>query len=71
MGIELDDFSVLVHVRVHIGTTCVCGNQAKIIVSDAWGYSVTAYPAQVSWKYDLNENILNIELITPLFLHRL
>ncbi|XP_036218346.2 5'-3' exoribonuclease 1 [Bactrocera oleae] len=46
MGIELDDFSVLVHVRVHIGTTCVCGNQAKIIVSDAWGYSVTAYPAQ-------------------------
>ncbi|XP_018800269.1 PREDICTED: 5'-3' exoribonuclease 1 [Bactrocera latifrons] len=46
MGIELDDFSVLVHVRVHIGTTCVCGNQGKIIVNDAWGYSVTAYPAQ-------------------------
>lgn len=46
MGIELEDFSVLVHVRIHIGTTYASGNQGKIIVNDAWGYSVTAYPAQ-------------------------
>lgn len=51
MGIELEDFSVLVHVRIHIGTTYASGNQGKIIVNDAWGYSVTAYPAQVGVKY--------------------
>ncbi|XP_054086782.1 5'-3' exoribonuclease 1 isoform X3 [Zeugodacus cucurbitae] len=46
MGIEFEDFAVLVHVRVHVGTTCTCGNQGKIIINDAWGHSVTAYPAQ-------------------------
>ncbi|XP_067640646.1 5'-3' exoribonuclease 1 isoform X2 [Eurosta solidaginis] len=46
MGIEFDDFSVLVHVRIHTGSTYTCGNQGKVIVNDAWSYSVTAYPAQ-------------------------
>ncbi|XP_036318531.1 5'-3' exoribonuclease 1 isoform X1 [Rhagoletis pomonella] len=46
MGIEFDDFTVLVHVRTYIGSTYTCGSQGKIIVNDAWSQSVTAYPAQ-------------------------
>ncbi|XP_054727908.1 5'-3' exoribonuclease 1 isoform X2 [Anastrepha obliqua] len=46
MGIEFDDFTVLVHVRTHVGSTYTCGNQGKIIINDAWGQAVTAYPAQ-------------------------
>lgn len=55
MGIDFDDYTVLVHVRTHIGTSYSCGNQGKIIVNDAWGQSVTAYPAQVCLEYCLKQ----------------
>lgn len=46
MGIEIDDYSVLVHVQTLTGVKYICGPEGRMTLSEIWSKTETVYPAQ-------------------------
>lgn len=50
MGIELEDYSVIVHVQTLIGVKYICGPEGRMTLSEMWSKTETVYPAQAVIK---------------------
>lgn len=50
MGIELEDYSVIVHVQTLTGVKYICGPEGRMTLNEIWSKTETVYPAQALIK---------------------
>ncbi|KAL5276060.1 XRN1.2 family protein [Megaselia abdita] len=50
MGVELEDYSVIVHVQTLMGVKYICGPEGRMTLNEIWSKIETVYPAQAVIK---------------------
>ncbi|XP_037931182.1 5'-3' exoribonuclease 1-like [Teleopsis dalmanni] len=70
MGIELEDYDVMMQVHAYVGKAYICGAMGKIVQNDVWSPLTTNYPVQcvvpeISLIQNKNIGVQKIEEFFP------